>query len=315
MHRFLLLISSLSIATGCLPRKDFSPKLSYEIEHSNIAELPGPFPPLSEKDKQHDWGREYMLGLAFAHELNLYQALTCFKRAQFLLPHHDSERHTQLSYEVVLCYYLAKKYREALDTFENGPLVNVNGSFPAYQDLVIILADCFEKTDQHEKADHMLQRLHQTNPEAAEHMHISEAMQTADWKQLDTLAKEPTPTAHNLKHFLRDYHHAKKSVSNAALLNAFLPGAGYWYIGQRDTAVTALLFNSLFIVAAYEFFHHGFTAAGIITTSFELGWYFGGIYGGAEAAKFYNQRIYETAATPYMEQQHLFPVLLFRFGF
>jgi len=56
-------------------------------------------------------------------------------------------------------------------------------------------------------------------------------------------------------------------------------------------------------------------AAGIITTSFEAGWYFGGIYGAGESAKLYNERLYEKAVYPAMNRHSLFPVLMLKFGF
>jgi hypothetical protein len=42
-------------------------------------------------------------------------------------------------------------------------------------------------------------------------------------------------------------------------------------------------------------------------TSIEAGWYFGGIYGAGQEAKFYNERLYERLATPMMNEKPLFP--------
>lgn len=78
---------------------------------------------------------------------------------------------------------------------------------------------------------------------------------------------------------IEGYEKHAKSIKTAQCLNAVLPGAGYWYIGQKQTAVTALLVNSLFIGAASYFFVDGNIPAGVITLSLESGWYFGGIYG------------------------------------
>ena len=68
------------------------------------------------------------------------------------------------------------------------------------------------------------------------------------------------------------YEKEKKSISKAQLLNTFIPGAGYLYVNQKQSAVTAFFLNALFIAATYHFFHKGHTAAGIITLSFESGW-------------------------------------------
>ena len=94
-----------------------------------------------------------------------------------------------------------------------------------------------------------------------------------------------------------------------------LPGAGYLYVGQKQSAVTAFLLNGLFIAAAVHFFCKWEIAAGVITTSFEAGWYFGGIYGAGESAKLYNERVYEDLAYPALNRNGLFPVLMLQYGF
>ena len=73
--------------------------------------------------------------------------------------------------------------------------------------------------------------------------------------------------------------------------------------------------NALFITAAYQFFHKGYTAAGIITTSFETGWYFGGIYGASCAAQEYNRYLYDEMGEKLMVQERLFPVLMLHYTF
>ena len=62
---------------------------------------------------------------------------------------------------------------------------------------------------------------------------------------------------------------------------------------------------------------HGWrhTAAGIITTLFESGWYFGGIYGVGLETKYYNERVYEKNASCVLNEKNLFPVLMIQYGF
>ena len=94
-----------------------------------------------------------------------------------------------------------------------------------------------------------------------------------------------------------------------------LPGAGYYYVGQKKAALTAFVINSLFTAAAYQFFAKGYPAAGFITLSFEAGWYFGGINGAGLAAKEYNERLYEVKAKDFMLKERLFPLLTFETSF
>jgi hypothetical protein len=63
------------------------------------------------------------------------------------------------------------------------------------------------------------------------------------------------------------------------------------------------------------FFETGNIPAGAIFTSFEAGWYFGGIYGGGLEAKAYNERLYESLATPVLMKENLFPGLMIRYAF
>jgi len=49
--------------------------------------------------------------------------------------------------------------------------------------------------------------------------------------------------------------------------------------------------------------------------SFEAGWYFGGIYGAGEEAKYYNERVYEKEANALLNEKKLFPVLMLGHSF
>ena len=109
-------------------------------------------------------------------------------------------------------------------------------------------------------------------PEMAQKLALSKILLKGDIPALQ--AEAPThPDIHNL---LNQYEFERKSTTTAQLLNAFVPGAGYLYVGQTQSAITAFLLNGVFIWASCYFFQHGNTAAGIIFTSVETGWYFGG---------------------------------------
>jgi hypothetical protein len=111
------------------------------------------------------------------------------------------------------------------------------------------------------------------------------------------------------------YEQFTKSPSKARTLNAILPGAGYAYVGQKRSAVTSFLINALFTAAAYQFFSRGYTAAGAITASLEMGWYFGGINGAGIEANEYNARIFEGVGRKMLTDHTCFPVLMFETSF
>jgi hypothetical protein len=243
--------------------------------------------------------------------LDLYQSITAFKRAEFLIPHDETMRSLEIQYEILLCYYIGKKFREVIYTFDNSRLRYADTSFPALHDLLLILYEAYTQEGMEAQAERTLRLIQNYYPEEAERLTISNALVHGDIPALKTIA-EPKPY---LEDFLTAYDAQKKSVGKAQGLNALLPGAGYLYLGQRQSATTSFLLNGLFIAASTYFFLDGNIAAGIIFTSFEAGWYFGGIYGVGLEAKLYNERLYETKATPMMTKERLFPALMLNYAF
>jgi tetratricopeptide (TPR) repeat protein len=291
-----------------------NPRIDYQVQDRHFSSLSSAFPPLNASEKTTDWGREMIIAKAFAEELDLYRAISTYKRAEILVLKIDQSRSLEIQYDILLCYFLAKRYDEAISEFDKSALANVDKSFPAYHDLLLILYECYRELDLPEKQQRILELIQNTYPETAEKVQISSALRTGDIPKIESYAQD-FPNRSYLDDLLDCYRQQKKSVAAAQTLNAFIPGAGYLYIGQRTSAFTALLLNSLFIVAAYEFFHHGHTAAGIITTIFESGWYFGGIYGVGLEAKYYNERVYERNASIVLNNRNLFPVLMIQYGF
>ena len=79
--------------------------------------------------------------------------------------------------------------------------------------------------------------------------------------------------------------------------------------------MTSFMINASFIAASWYFFDHGNYGAGIITSSLEFGWYFGGINGAGLAAKEWNQHIYNIKGKELMIEMRLFPVLMLEASF
>lgn len=310
MNRFLVLF--LLCLCGCYHASDDTlPKLSIAVQDRYLQQLPSAFKPLTLQEKSQDWGKEYQVGLGFAHELDLYQAMTAFKRASFLIPPQETERKLELSYSILLCYYLAGKYGEVAYTYEHSDLRYVNGTFPAYQDMQIILYDTYLRLDQTNKSDRLLQTMASSDPATEEKLSLSGTLVQRDIPTLRAVyGNNP-----DIAQLLHTYDAHKKSVGTAQALNAFIPGSGYLYLGQTQSAVTAFLLNGLFIWSSVYCFQKGNVAAGAILASFEAGWYFGGIYGAGQEAKFYNERVYESIASPMMNEKRLFPILMLHYAF
>jgi hypothetical protein len=310
---FLLMLCALFF--GCQRVGDkIEPTLSYAVQDRYLLSLPSPFPPLSSEEMATDWGKEVQIGFGFAHELDLYQAITAFKRAEFLIPEEAGPRMLEVQYEIILCYYMGKKWNDVIASFERSQLRHATQEFPAFHDLLLILNESYQQLGMDNKAELFLQAIHYSYPEDGERLDLSQALLDADLQKVREIAAAP-PERGYLNDFLDTYQSRKKSVSTAQTLNVFLPGAGYLYLGQKQSAITAFFLNSLFITASALFFLDGNIAAGVIFTSFEAGWYFGGIYGAGLEAKAYNERLYESMATPMMNRERLFPALMLNYAF
>jgi len=179
--------------------------------------------------------------------------------------------------------------------------------------MLIIIFDCYTQEKQENNAARFLEYIRAYYPETAQKLQVSEDLQHGNIPALETVAQDSEYEAVNK--LLNTYKKAKKSIAKAQTLNAIFPGAGYLYIGQKQTALTATLINGLFIGASYYFFKSGNIPAGVIFSTFETGWYFGGIYGVGEETKFYNERVYEVQATNMMNQAKMFPVFMIRHAF
>ena len=273
-----------------------------------------PFPPLAPEEGSTDWGKEFYLALCFAADFDLFRAITGFKRALWLLPPEYSARRLEIEYDIALAYFLGGKFVEAAYSVESTDLINVDASFPAFDDLLLLLYESYHQIGKPEHATHIFSLIDKAEPEKAGKLNLLSAVKGADFEALYAIA-EKEECRNYLNHVLAGYQKESKSIRKAQWLNALLPGAGYWYVGQRSTAVTAFLVNSLFITAATQFFLHGNEAAGIITISLEGGWYFGGIIGAGHAAKFYNEQLYCTFAHKITQRESYFPLMMLQFTF
>jgi len=309
-----LSLAALLFLSSCYHTSEkIEPQLDFAVQDKYLLSLPSPFEPLTKEELAEGWSKEYRIGVYFAHQLDLYQAITAFKRAEILMPPEEIDRLKEVEYEIFLCYYLGRKYTEAIYVYENTTLNHFDPHFAANEDLLLLLYDCYIRVDDEIKASRVLNYIQQYYPDAANKLYVYSTVIEADIPKLEEIGQ--APSYEYIEEFVDSYEAEKKSIQKARNLNAIVPGAGYFYVGQAQSGVTALLLNGLFIWASYYFFDHGNIAAGAIFTSFEAGWYFGGIYGAGQEAKYYNERLYETKATEMMNEKGLFPGFMIKYAF
>ena len=300
---------------GCYKIPDtIEPQVNFSVQDKYLKQLPPVFPSLDASEKKEPWGQEYLIAQKFAKHLDLYRAITTFKRAEFLLPAGKPQRLEEIQYQILLSYYLGQRYEQVTQEFIHSSLYSATNTFPAYHDLLIIMYESYLKGGEDQKANYVFRVIEHHFPATATKLKVSMALIEGDLDKL-RMIQRGDPSKEYITDLLETYEAKKKSVKKAQMLNALLPGSGFLYVGQKQSALTSFLLNSLFIWASVHFYTKRNYAAGAIFTSFETGWYFGGIYGAGESAKFYNERLYEDQAYPILNKHASFPVLMLRFGF
>ena len=279
----------------------------YQLSSHDIQSLPSPTP---HKNIGEDSEKELMIGASLAKELDLYRAITSFKRAKILAQSSGNyPAYTQAEFSLALAYYMGGKYENCIQNFESSSLESLTHESTYYKTLLLILFDSYLHTKNYRKAANVLAIATQFSRPLGKTLREYQAIATGD------LLQKKTPSDGAEREVYSAYYAHMKSPFRAGLYNAILPGAGYFYVGQVQSGITSFLLNALFIAATHKFFQDGQVAAGIITLGFEFGWYFGGIKGANLAAKQYNDLLYSTKAKEVMRERKIFPILLLDVGF
>ena len=165
---FALGLILCGLLCGCSEKSCIlEPNITYIPQAKRVECLESPFADLSPMEKKQSWGKELYIGMALAREMDLYRAITAFKRALILIPRDQTDRRLQIHYCILECYYLGGKYQDAIDVFETTPLYNAPSAFPAFNDLLIIVYDAYLQTGQDEKAAKIYQVIEVSEPEKA----------------------------------------------------------------------------------------------------------------------------------------------------
>ncbi|ADI38968.1 tetratricopeptide repeat protein [Waddlia chondrophila] len=310
-HLFFCLL----LFCSCNPRScSLEPRICYTPHPKYMDALPSAFSPLNEEDLRQEWGKELKIAQALAREGDLYRAITGFKRARILMPQDNKGRLLQADFCIFQAYWQGSRYCEAIEQFENTPLCSVSSSFPSFREMLIMLFDAYHRTNQLEKAHAVMLLMDKGDPESAFTLKLFSNLDQGNLNAALSYAYN-TEEQEEIERFSQTYSLCAKSVRKAQTLNAILPGAGYYYVGQKKSALTSFVINTVFTASAYYFFRDGNWGAGIIATSLEFGWYFGGINGAGLAAKEWNENLYENLGQELMIRKKYFPVLMLETSF
>ena len=173
----IVLLCLIAGCTGCTKVPDqIEPTISHSVQDRYLTSLPSPFSPLSEEERAQDWGREMLIGHAFAAQLDLYQAITAYKRAEILIPAERKSRLLEIQYEVLLCYYVALKWDDVIYTFQNSQLKTADSSFPVLHDMMLILYDTYIHQGDEREAERTLNLIHAYFPDESQKLYLSKAL-------------------------------------------------------------------------------------------------------------------------------------------
>ena len=128
-------LSMLIIFAGCCRVPiEIHPQLQESVQDTYLQTLPSPSPSLTLSEQSTRWGEEYTIAQKFAQELDLYRAITAFKRAAFLLsPTASIDRRAAIQYHILLCYYLGQRYDAVIEAFTRSSLYKESFLLPFIQ--------------------------------------------------------------------------------------------------------------------------------------------------------------------------------------
>jgi hypothetical protein len=278
--------------------------------------LPQPPPILTSDEASSAWGQEYTIGCRFAAEGDYYRAATCFQKARFLLNTSQSPHEAQLLHALLLTYSLGNRYQEAISVWEKEQdTVSITDPEIA-RDCISLLYEAYTHVNRPKEAASLLLALPPDDP-LKNKLPLFRNMTTNDEEALLQTPEAAAAVGKNEHQealaLVAEYRSRRRDPTTARVLNAVLPGGGYVYVHQYQTATTALILNGLFIAATWQLFVAHQQAAAIIAGTFEGGWYLGGIVGAGLAADLYNQRLREELSKPYLEHNALFPLMQIRY--
>jgi outer membrane protein assembly factor BamD (BamD/ComL family)/TM2 domain-containing membrane protein YozV len=241
---------------------------------------------------------------AFMAEGEYYRAVTEYKKFLILFP--DTERADYALFNMGAAYYRGEEYASATRT-----LGSLQEKYPVSGNAIqarLLEGFCYWKLKQYEKARALFDVLADTHSEseyaplalaASSLVALDEDIVGASRQNLERfVARYPEHAAlSNVKEamaLIDEYRELpQKSPLLAGVMSAIIPGSGYMYAGHYGDAVTAFLINGLFIAGTITgISQENYAVAGIVG-GIGLPFYFGNIYGSANAAKKWNRGVRE----------------------
>ena len=236
---------------------------------------------------------------AFMDEREFYRAITEYKRFLVLFP--DSDRGDYAIYKIGMAHYFGEEYEASVKNFER--LMEKYPESRLVPEAMYTAGLGSWKLKQYDDAETALKTVEKTYPDSA-HAPLSliaHALLELDRNHLDVSVQDmnklltayPGHPAENKVqetiHLFEQYQDLpQKSEVLAGAMSAVIPGSGYLYAEHYGDGVTAFLINALAITGTISAVNSENYAVAAIVGGIGLPFYFGNIYGSANAAKKWN---------------------------
>lgn len=238
------------------------------------------------------------LGDAFMAEGDYYRAITEYKKLTFLFP--DSEQLSEAYYQIGMAYYRGKDYKSAVKSF-----AKVRQLYTAshYSSAAFYEGLSYSKLGLPDKAARAFERsrlFDENHPEAAnavlalclnalEKDNVAGCRQELDAFLVSYPEDERVPGVKASFGLLDEYEsQPRKSPALAGTMSAVIPGSGQMYAGHYKDGLMAFVVNGLFIAGTVAAIDDENYALATIVGSVGLPFYFGNIYGAANASRKWN---------------------------
>jgi len=236
---------------------------------------------------------------AFMEEGEYYRAITEYKKLLILFP--DSERADYALFRVGIAYYNGEEYEPSVRSFsalrDKYPESSYVPKGYYFEGLGYWKLKRFKEartafdalSEDYPRSEHAPLALVAASLVALEEENIPLSTERLEWL-INRYPEHPGSTkANEAIPLIRQYpKFPEKSKTLAAILSAIVPGSGYIYAGHLGDGITAFVINALWIAGVATGIHSGYYAVTGIVAGVGLPFYFGNIYGSANAAKKWN---------------------------
>jgi outer membrane protein assembly factor BamD (BamD/ComL family) len=236
---------------------------------------------------------------SFLEEREYYRAVTEFKK--FLIFFPESNQSDYVYWRLGQAYYQGTEYDQAVKSFSS--LRDRYSRGPYTPNAIYYEGLSYWKLRQYEKARASLEDLVREFPdsEAAPESLIASSLVSLDEEDIPASKKSLTQLIKYYPGYVKSkpaqdalglldqfQNRPQKSPVLAGVLSAVIPGAGYVYAEHYADGFTAFLVNALFIAGTITAIHQENYGLAAIVGGVGLPFYFGNIYGAANAAKKWN---------------------------